>query len=156
MLSCEDARRSILRAVDGDRGPDAELETHLAGCAACRAALEDQRVVSRVLRERPADTVSATFAARLDARLDEVTGWLGIADWRAWTIRLSPALAALALAAFLSSDSATAAPGLAEWTMSGPEAATEAALLWQPGASPEEVIQSMLGAPGAGDPADAR
>ena len=158
MLSCDEAVRYILRSVDLDGEPAAELGAHIAVCAACRTALDEQRLVCRILRARPSDAVSPAFAGRLDQRLDDLTGWLGIADFRAWTIRLLPAAAALALAAFLGSDSAAAAPSLADWTTSGPEATSEAALLWRPDTTPEAVIETMLGesAGTAGERSDVR
>jgi len=46
----------------------------------------------------------------VNARIDETAGWLGLANFRAWTLGLVPAAAALALVAVLwpSSPSATA------------------------------------------------
>ncbi len=54
-----------------------------------------------MLRMRPANDVSLRFGAQLSARLDDASGWFGIADWRRWTLRLTPVAAALALATYL-------------------------------------------------------
>lgn len=61
----------------------------------------DQEAVAAVLREMPAATVSAGFLARVNQRIDETAGWLGLTDFRAWTLGLVPAAAALVLLAFL-------------------------------------------------------
>ena len=79
----------------------AEVDQHVAACAACRAELDAQRAVAVLLRARPADRLSPQFAARLSSRLDDAAGWFGIADWRVWTLRLAPVAAALALATYL-------------------------------------------------------
>ena len=59
----------------------------------------------------PPPDVPADFLARVNARIDETAGWFGLADFRLWTLRLAPAVAALALIAVLwsggSSSSAT-------------------------------------------------
>jgi len=96
-MTCDDARGLIARRADesGEYGSDTALDRHVLGCADCRAALEEQREVVAVLRSRPVMAVSPTFAERLTARLDEASGWFGIADWRTWTIRVAPIAAAL-------------------------------------------------------------
>jgi hypothetical protein len=62
---------------------------------------DDQSVVAAVLASRPEPHVSADFLARVNARIDETAGWLGLADFRVWTLRLAPAAAGLALVAIL-------------------------------------------------------
>jgi hypothetical protein len=57
--------------------------------------------VARLLASMPAAEVSADFLARVNARIDQTAGWLGLADFRLWTLRLAPAAAALALIAVL-------------------------------------------------------
>jgi hypothetical protein len=149
MLSCDEAVRYLARSAEIDEQAVPELEAHLAVCASCRAALDEQRLVVDVLRARPAELVSPGFAFRLHQRLDETIGWFGLADWRAWTLRLTPVAVALALAALLTSGPATASSGLADWTMSGPDASSNASLLWQPDATPDSVLETMLGGPEA-------
>jgi hypothetical protein len=57
--------------------------------------------VALVLRTMPAPDVPADFLARVNAGIDEVSGWLGLANYRAWTLGLVPAAAVLALVAVL-------------------------------------------------------
>jgi hypothetical protein len=61
----------------------------------------DQEAVAAVLKSLPAQEVSPGFVARVNARIDETAGWLGLADFRKWTLGLVPAAAALVLAAIL-------------------------------------------------------
>jgi hypothetical protein len=51
--------------------------------------------------------VSPDFLARVNARIDETAGWLGLADFRVWTLRLVPAAAAIAVIAILWPGNAT-------------------------------------------------
>lgn len=152
MLSCADANRLIVRRADGDalEAPAAAaLDAHLAGCAACRDALASQRAVADLLRSRPADRVSPQFHARLSEKLDREAGWFGLADWRAWTFRLAPAAAALALAAFLTAERSAAAPlSLEEWAVSNTGSASTVSLLWDSQVSSDVVLQEMLGVDG--------
>jgi hypothetical protein len=62
---------------------------------------DEQTLVAAVLASRPETRVSADFIARVNARIDETAGWLGLADFRAWTLGLAPAAAAIALVAVL-------------------------------------------------------
>jgi anti-sigma factor RsiW len=149
MLSCADANRLIVRRADGDLLDPAHgdaLDEHLAGCSSCRDALAGQRVVADLLRARPVDRVSPHFHGRLSRRLDEASGWLGLLDWRAWTFRLAPAAAALALAALLTADGPAAAPiSLEEWAVSNTGSSSATSLLWNSEVSSESVLQEMLG-----------
>ena len=68
---------------------------------------EEQELVAALLRSTPPPDVRADFVARVNARIDATAGWFGLADFRAWTLRLAPAAAALALVAvFWSAPSA--------------------------------------------------
>jgi anti-sigma factor RsiW len=118
-LSCDDAARAIVRWSDGtlEGGARAALEAHLATCADCRAALETQRAVAAWLRSRPVDRVSDQFAAQLAARLDGDSGWFGIADWRVWTLRLTPVAALLAAFVLLGSAQSDSRVTLDEWAL---------------------------------------
>jgi len=64
---------------------------------------DDQKLVAELLASLPAPEVSADFLARINARIDAEArgGWLVLADFRAWTLGLAPAAAALALVAVL-------------------------------------------------------
>jgi hypothetical protein len=70
----------------------------------------DQDAVAAVLRALPPAPVSADFLARVNARIDEAAGWLGLANFRAWTLGLVPAAAALVLLALLWPSSTPSAP----------------------------------------------
>ena len=148
-MTCHEATRSMARLADAadtlDGVTRAAVESHVETCATCRTALETQRTVAAVLRTRPSDSVSPEFTARLAARLDAVSGWLGIADWRAWTLRLAPLAAVLALALFLGSESGTQATvTLEEWTVGGTDASSSVSLLWRADVSSEALMETML------------
>ena len=149
MLTCADATRLMARRADGDRlavGEEARLDTHLAGCAGCRDALAGQRAVADRLRSRPPERLSPGFHAALAKRLDGEAGLLGLADWRAWTIRVAPAAAALVLAAlYAASGPASSAISLEEWAVINAGTASEASLLWNAEVTPDSVLQEMLG-----------
>jgi anti-sigma factor RsiW len=155
-MLCRDAAPLILRHAEDaesfaeglpeliDAQTRAELDAHLEGCASCRAALETQRAVSTWLRMRPADRLSPHFASRLAARLDDASGWFGIADWRRWTLRLTPVAAALALATYLGLGATPQAPTtIEEWTLGTSESSSES-MLWDAGVSAESVMETML------------
>jgi anti-sigma factor RsiW len=150
-MSCHDLASQLVRFADEpeslDRSARTLVEDHLADCAACRAALETQRTVSGLLRSRPADRLSPEFAAQLAQRLDEASGWFGIADWRAWTLRLTPIAAALALAIYLglgmSAQSGTTSSVTVEEWFGAADASAES-MLWESGVSAESVIETML------------
>jgi hypothetical protein len=62
---------------------------------------EDQDLVAGILASMPPPDVPADFLARVNARIDETAGWIGLADFRLWTLRLVPAAAVLALIAIV-------------------------------------------------------
>lgn len=151
MLSCVEAARFLSHRGDGDRlAPSAEaaLDAHLEACASCREALAAQRAVAATLRARPADSVSPLFARRVAERMDRLNrdqAWVDIADWRVWTVRLAPAAAALALAAWLTTDQNGAAPlSLEEWAVSNAETSSVATLLWDSEVTSEALVEQML------------
>lgn len=122
-MTCEQAESLLVRAADGalDAGRQAELDRHLAACAACREALDAQRSARALLAARPDAAVRPGFATRVMANLpaqdpagalDEAGAlaggaWLDLLNWRVWTIRLAPIAATLAVAAALGFGSAT-------------------------------------------------
>ena len=75
----------------------------------------DQDPVAALLRATPPVTVPTDFLTRVNARIDDTAGWLGLADFRAWTLGLVPAAAALVLLAMLwpTAPAATAASAAA-------------------------------------------
>ena len=145
-MTCADAIKSIARFADAPESLDGaahqDLTAHLEQCASCRSALETQRVVAAWLRTRPADHVSPDFTARLAARLDDVSGWFGLADWRVWTLRLAPLAAMLALVIVLGSESTTpTSVTIEDWTVGD---TSTASLLVQENITSESLIETML------------
>jgi hypothetical protein len=162
-MDCQQVVSLLARRADDvdalDAAVRAEVDTHVAGCRACQVELEAQRDVAACLRARPADRVSPQFAARMAARLDEASGWFGIADWRAWTLRLAPVAAALALATYLGLGAASQpAVTLDDWRAAVADESAAAVLL-EPDVSADAVVETMLtGGPlvAAGDTGNAR
>lgn len=152
-MTCNDAHPRISRYADAASTlPAAEreaLEAHLAGCAACSRELEAQRLVAGMLRERLQTPVRPGLAARVAARIDgQEEGWLGLANWRAWTVGLAPVAAALLVAAYLdiARSSTTAAapstpPSIHEWT-TGSTSASDVFL--QPSTTGDALIEAVL------------
>ena len=160
--SCGDRQRQLVRLADAAESDAliaaerAELEAHLDHCPECRTALADQQFVAGVLRSRPALAPSPAFAANLAARLDEVSGWLGLLDWRAWTLRLAPiALVMVLLAVLAGASSAPTSSGetttatLDTWTRGVNESSSVAAAVWQDRTSSDALLETMLLGSGA-------
>jgi anti-sigma factor RsiW len=148
MSSCERAQ-SALAHDDGELSvaDRAWLDAHVATCDACRREAADQRAVAAALRARPAMPPSPAFIATLALRLDESSGWFGMADWKTWTIRLAPVAAALALVAFLTAaqtGTSTSSVTLDQWTYSVVEPTSTAAMLWDQQVSADSLLESML------------
>ena len=61
----------------------------------------DQNAVAALLSATPRVEVSPNFLARVNERIDETAGWLGLANFRAWTLGLVPAAVALVFVAIL-------------------------------------------------------
>jgi predicted anti-sigma-YlaC factor YlaD len=102
MLTCDEATQlihsshdGVLRAVGGAR-----LREHLEQCSSCRSDAQTQRLIRDLLVRRPAEALPSGFEARLAARLDAERGldWLGLINWRTWSIRLLPAAIILGFA----------------------------------------------------------
>jgi len=153
MTACDDKLRLLVRLADEaaadtlTTGERAGIEAHLAACASCRAALDDQRVVAQILRSRPVLEPSRAFAVRLASRLDEVSGWLGILDWQAWTFRLAPVALALVVAAFFTATSSTTDGSdatIEAWTRGVAEPASVASVVWQDGTTADVLLETVL------------
>ncbi|MEN3336510.1 MAG: hypothetical protein V7647_186 [Acidobacteriota bacterium] len=112
-MTCPAAEPLIARYADDPgaltAGERQQIEHHVAACDACRILLDDQRHVVRILQARPPATPGAAFTQRLAGRLDsEPQGVLALANWRAWTVTLTPVAAALILIAWLGVGTGTA------------------------------------------------
>ena len=82
---------------------------------------DDQAAVAALLASTPPPDVPADFVARVNARIDATEGWLGVADFRLWTLRLAPAAVVLALITVLWPGTST---GTTTTTVSTAEAGT--------------------------------
>lgn len=160
-MTCNDAQLLIARYVDDELAVSPAdrdtLRTHLTGCAGCRAVLDEQRDVAVLLRGRLETVPKPGLVARVAARIDAADGarapggqevwedgWLGLADWRAWTVGLAPIAAALFVAAYAGGASSTGASlttvptTLEEWTTGAAPASLHA------DASGEALIEAVL------------
>jgi anti-sigma factor RsiW len=169
-MNCPAAEPLIARYADDPAslgsGERQELERHIEVCEACRVVLQDQRHVARALRARSPVAVSPGFAARLAARLDsEPTGWLGIANWRAWTAALTPVAVALVFVAWLGgsastqpSESSTPAGQVETFdTWPTSSAAGEPAAVFLQSSTGDALLEAVLtGAPAPAGDSDAR
>jgi hypothetical protein len=109
---------------------------------------DDQDLVAAVLQTMPPPEVRGDFVARVNARIDAAAGWLGLADFRLWTLRLAPAALALALVAIFwttpsspatSSSTVTAASSTAASSFS-PASSSD----WQTEVSGDALIEAAL------------
>jgi anti-sigma factor RsiW len=146
-LTCDQAITHLLHAVDDPRALDASarvaLAAHLAACTRCQRDFEDQRAVAALLRGRPPDLPSPEFLAALASRLDAAGGWLAIADWRRWTLRLAPIAAVLVLGALFTTGTPPSSPvSRPNWESADPTSA--ASVLWQLDMPPDSVVETLI------------
>ena len=102
--------------------------------------------VAAALASRPPESVPADFLARVNARIDgeERAGWLGVADFRVWTLRLAPATAAVAVIA-LAWPAAPAPPVTPEVvTVQAESFAPASAEDWQGDVSADALLDAAL------------
>ena len=130
-MSCEDWHPLVMQAAEShlddlDVAERSRLETHLAQCADCRSALEDQRVVREALTARADAAVPPGFADRVVSRVTPGLRWVDVLRWRTWTYRLAPVATGLVLFSLLTPGSPTETelpvglPDLAEaWAFGG-------------------------------------
>jgi anti-sigma factor RsiW len=129
---------------------DSELQRHLAGCAACRAALEDSRLAGNLLREalEPSSEPHPAFLAGVMARIREekVRAESPAAFWRpleflASRLALTAAVLLLGISAYL----VEAAPGrnLAQIPSRSELSASDLPQPPQDPVSNEEILQSL-------------
>ncbi len=72
-MKCDDIEKGLFAYVDGraTAGERRDVETHLAGCALCRARMEEFRSVNALLGEVPEVEPSFGFDARVRRRVAE-------------------------------------------------------------------------------------
>jgi anti-sigma factor RsiW len=165
-VTCNDAEPQIARYADDELSLPVnvrqELDAHLAICAACRAALDEQRRIAGLLRARLATAPQPGLVARVSVRIDRERGtrepdqgWLGILNWRGWTVGLAPLAVALIVAAYIDmrGEVSNGTPPsvdatFEEWTTASAPAAL------QPTATGDALIEAVLTgtAPSSGDP----
>ena len=117
---------------------------------------DEQDVVAAILRSTPPPDVRDGFLARVNARIDaggERAGWLGLADFRLWTLRLAPAAAALLLVAALWSVPSQAAPTIPAAAAAEPIGSFSPASStdWQKDVSGDALLEAALAPAGAAD-----
>jgi hypothetical protein len=115
---------------------------------------DEQDLVAAILRSMPPPDERGDFLARVHARIDEdASGWLALADFRIWTLRLAPVAALLALIAALWSAPAASSRASAATTTADSAAAFSPAssLDWQRDVSGEALLEAALTIPGGGD-----
>jgi hypothetical protein len=106
--------------------------------------------VAEVLRSRPPAAAPAGFADRVSARLASESGWLGVADWRWWTLGAAPAAAALLVVAVVlgagSADSTVNLTSATEAWASGDRADGRPAssLLWKADVAADTLLLTVL------------
>jgi anti-sigma factor RsiW len=100
---CADHLGLLVRAADDclDAAGRARLDVHLAGCEACRAALETQQLAHQMLADAYDVQLRPGLATRVVAQLEPSDRFLERLDFRRWTWRVSPVAAGLFLAAYL-------------------------------------------------------
>ncbi len=157
-MNCDVATRLLLDRLAGrlDDRSRAVLDEHLEQCADCREAAAAQTEVSTVLAARPDADVSPSFAARFAGRLQEESGWFGLADWRWLSVRLAPVAAILLLAAGLVIERQKTEPppqpslsALVDTWASGSETSDVpvTSVLWQPQTNEDAAVLTVLAAP---------
>ena len=99
-MSCNRMESRILAYADGrlKASEQREVETHLAGCAACRVRVNEFRAVSGLLEELPQIEPSGAFDARVRARVAAEPVKQGWWAWLAPSPRVAFAASMLLLA----------------------------------------------------------
>jgi hypothetical protein len=115
----------------------------------------DQESIAALLRETPAAPVSSNFLARVNERINETAGWLGLTDFRAWTIGLVPAAVALVLLALLwpatTVTSSTAAPTAPPQVTSAQTFTPSSYSDWQQDVTANALLEAALQSPARTD-----
>ena len=152
-MHCDEIGPLLLRRLEGRLEADdrQRLERHLEQCEACLETLEVQRRVAAVLSSRPVAEAPLGFAGRVMANLEPVPGWLDALNWRVWTFRLAPVVAALMVVAALGFGPTEAAEPLefsdlvAEWVVEEDgEGLPAFSLLWQEEVTDDTLLEAVL------------
>jgi len=155
--NCAAFTSMLVRVADGTApaAEQAQLEAHIATCASCAAALDDQRGVHAWLQVQPVTGASLGFdrrvmaAVRADAE-NRTRSWLDNLDFRRWTWRLVPVAAALALVAVsvTQTDAGNQIGQADATTLSGTATDTMpvSSALWSEAVSESSLLSLMLSA----------
>lgn len=125
---CERIVPLILRSADGTLPANlqVQLDAHVTACPECRAALREQTAVRRLLASIELTPAPPGFASRVRQRVaPEEAGLIDLFNWRAWTLRLAPVAALLALLAWYPAGSGTTRTTATSATQSLPAAVDE-------------------------------
>ena len=107
--------------------------------------MEDEHdEVAALLRSMQPPEVRGDFVARVNARIDATAGWLGLADFRVWTIRLAPALAALLLVAVFWQAPASSASTASTSTDAAAQFSPASSTDWQQDVSGDALLDAAL------------
>jgi anti-sigma factor RsiW len=160
-MTCNDVRSVILAFADGrlDQLRRRAVEEHLASCGGCRDAVAEQSDVARVLAAAPETPAPAWLAERINARLDEASGWYGLADWRWLAVRVAPVAGALLIAAGIaverprlqssaqSNEPVSLAQVVESWAGGDGDSAPATSVLWKQDVSQDSMLFTVLAAP---------
>lgn len=92
-MNCQQLNERLIEFLDGrlETRQRAEVEAHLAACAACRQRAAEFRSLSLVLEEWQPTEPSAAFDARLAERIESAAA----SSWRWWLAWMRPAYVAV-------------------------------------------------------------
>lgn len=144
----------LVRVADGTASAQeqSQLHAHVATCASCAAALDDQRGVHAWLQSQPVTGASLGFGTRVMASVRAeaeggASGWLDSLDFRRWTWRLVPVAAALVLAAVgVTSTDAASQLETAVNSTTAADAWPVSSALWSDTVSESSLLSLMLSA----------
>jgi anti-sigma factor RsiW len=141
----------VLGWLDGTLPDDrrAELEVHLAQCERCRRLVANQQIARQAVRSLPMPTVSAGFAARVRTRVVGPIAWLDVANWRVWTLGVTPAVALVALSLWLpvQRDASWSTTAVLEYWGRGATSDQEILMILDPDTEASTVLDAALAAP---------
>jgi hypothetical protein len=116
----------------------------------------EQDEVAAILKSMPPPDVRGDFVARVNARIDATAGWFGLADFRAWTLRLTPAAVALALVAILwstpaasTTPTASTTPAVSTPAATAPAFSPASSSDWQQDVSGDAMLEAALAPAGS-------
>jgi hypothetical protein len=112
---------------------------------------DEQDFVASILRSTPPADVRGDFVARVNARIDRTAGWLDLADFRVWTLRLAPVAAALTLVAALWSSASSPNGSNAAGTASSQSFSPASSSDWQRDVSGDSLLEAALAPRGGAD-----